>query len=90
MRPEWTLLEHLLGLRPAVEVQLPPFWVDVRVMELDQEGVDVAREPVDLNTDAEFMDTGVLHEERLCAACGKNPAARGNNACKECGPGGDA
>lgn len=54
-------------------------------MELDQEqGVDVAREPVDLNTDAEFMDTGVLHEKRVCAECGDKAAQKGKNVCKDC------
>ncbi len=54
-------------------------------MEQDQEkGVDVAREPVDLNTSSEFMDTGVLHEKRVCVRCGKASAAKGTNTCKDC------
>lgn len=76
--PRWTLLEHLL--------QLPKRYADVRIMEVEQEkGVDVAREPVDLNTAAEFMDTGVLHEKRMCVQCGEQPAAKGKNVCKDCG-----
>lgn len=54
-------------------------------MEQEQgEVVDVAREPVDLNTDAEFMDTGVLHEKRKCSECGENAAMKGKGVCKEC------
>lgn len=46
--------------------------------------MDVAREPVDLNDDAAFMDTGVLHEQRPCAKCGTNQAQRGKTLCKAC------
>ena len=54
-------------------------------MEQERKGpVDVAREPVDLNSDAEFMDTGVLHEERICVECGDDLAAEGYRMCTEC------
>lgn len=54
-------------------------------MELGQEqGTDVAKEPVDRNDDAAFMDTGVLHDARACAKdCGRQ-AARGSNVCLKC------
>lgn len=56
-------------------------------MELDQEKepVDVANEPVDRNDDAEFMDTGVLHEDRPCTSCGEKPATKGGTLCVKCG-----
>jgi hypothetical protein len=46
--------------------------------------VDVASEPVDLENDADYMDTGVLHEERVCSECGKNKAAKGYALCSDC------
>jgi len=45
---------------------------------------DIAKEPVDRNDDDEFMDTGVLHEERICVECGDDLAARGHRKCTEC------
>jgi hypothetical protein len=46
---------------------------------------DIAREPVDLSEDdTEFMDTGVLHEGRLCTNCGDQMAARGKRVCTGC------
>lgn len=54
-------------------------------MEQEQEkGVDVANEPVDRNDTTEFMDTGVLHENRPCSACGKKPATKGGTQCADC------
>lgn len=55
-------------------------------MEQDQQKgpVDVAREPVDRNDDAEFMDTGVLHDERICVECGDDLATEGYSMCSEC------
>ena len=47
--------------------------------EQKKEPVDVANEPVDRNDDAEFMDTGVLHEDRPCTSCGEQPAV--NSLC---------
>lgn len=53
-------------------------------MGQDEQSIDVAREPVDLNDGAEFMDTGVLHDARACANdCGRR-AARGLNVCLKC------
>lgn len=46
--------------------------------------VDVASEPVDLNEDAAYMDTGVLHEERICTECGNDLATQGYRLCSEC------
>ena len=46
--------------------------------------LDVASEPVDLNTDADYMDTGVLHEERICTECGNDLATQGFRLCSEC------
>lgn len=45
---------------------------------------DIAKEPVDLTDDAEFMDTGVLHEGRVCTKCADHAAARGQHLCKDC------
>jgi hypothetical protein len=45
---------------------------------------DIAKEPVDLTTDADFMDTGVLHEDRICSNCGDAAAARGFRMCTDC------
>ncbi len=48
---------------------------------------DVAREPVDFSGEVDefgFMDTGVLHDERICAECGDDLAAQGMNVCTEC------
>lgn len=53
-------------------------------MEQEQQQTDVAKEPVDRNNDADFMDTGVLHEGRVCATCKDKPAARGLNVCLKC------
>jgi hypothetical protein len=52
-------------------------------MEQEQH-VDVAKEPVDLTDDADFMDTGVLHEERICVECGNDTAAQGYRYCSQC------
>lgn len=46
--------------------------------------VDVAMEPVDLNDDAEYMDTGVLHSERICVECGNDLATKGHKYCSDC------
>lgn len=46
--------------------------------------VDVASEPVDLEDDAAYMDTGVLHEERVCSECGENDAVKGYALCAKC------
>lgn len=55
-------------------------------MELEKkEPVDVANEPVDRNDSTEFMDTGVLHEDRPCTSCGEKPAAKGSTLCVGCG-----
>lgn len=48
------------------------------------EHIDVAKEPVDLIQDDEFMDTGVLHEERICVECGNDLACEGFRMCSEC------
>lgn len=47
---------------------------------------DVSREPVDLAGDdsGEFMDTGVLHDERICANCGDDLATQGYRFCSDC------
>ena len=45
---------------------------------------DIAREPVDLNSDDEFMDTGVLYEKRICVDCKDNAASSGHNKCTQC------
>ena len=47
-------------------------------------GQDIAKEPVDLTEDDGFMDTGVLHEERICVNCGDDLAAQGYRFCTEC------
>jgi len=46
--------------------------------------MDVAKEPVDLNDDAAFMDTGVLHEGRVCVECGNDLAIQGHKYCSDC------
>lgn len=46
--------------------------------------VDVASEPVDLENDADFMDTGVLHKARVCNECGKDNAVKGYALCAKC------
>lgn len=52
---------------------------------MDQESKqDIAREPVDRNDDAEFMDTGVLHEGRICVECGNDLATQGYKYCSDC------
>lgn len=56
---------------------------DERAMERKQP-MDVASEPVDLNDDASYMDTGVLHAERICTECGNDLATKGHNLCTEC------
>lgn len=45
---------------------------------------DIAREPVDLTGDADFMDTGVLHEGRICIECGNDLATQGYKKCSDC------
>jgi hypothetical protein len=45
---------------------------------------DIAKEPVDINDDVSFMDTGVLHEERICVECGDDVAVKGFRMCSEC------
>ena len=45
---------------------------------------DIAREPVDRNDDSEFMDTGVLHDERVCVECGNDLATQGYRKCSDC------
>lgn len=45
---------------------------------------DIAKEPVDLTDDAEFMDTGVLYQGRMCAECGDEQAKRGWQLCPDC------
>lgn len=52
-------------------------------MEQDKH-IDIAKEPVDLTGDADYMDTGVLHEERICVECGDDLAAQGLRVCTEC------
>ena len=50
-----------------------------------QPPVDVANEPVDLTQDdGGFMDTGVLHDERICNECGNDLACQGYQMCSEC------
>jgi hypothetical protein len=44
---------------------------------------DIAKEPVDVQDD-EFMDTGVLHEDRVCIECGDDQAVQGYKMCSEC------
>lgn len=46
--------------------------------------IDVAKEPVDLIPDDGFMDTGVLHDERICVECGDDLACEGYRMCSEC------
>lgn len=54
-------------------------------MATEEKGpIDVAREPVDLTQDDEFMDTGVLHDERICVECGNDTAAAGYRYCSDC------
>lgn len=53
-------------------------------MTEERKVIDVASEPVDLTQDDEFMDTGVLHDERICVECGDDPARRGYKMCSEC------
>jgi len=45
---------------------------------------DIAKEPVDRTDDAGFMDTGVLHEERICTECGNDLACAGYQMCSDC------
>ena len=48
---------------------------------------NIANEPVDLagsQEQDEFMDTGVLHEGRVCTDCGTELAARGKRLCPAC------
>lgn len=48
---------------------------------------DIAREPVDLAGEEdqdEFMDTGVLHDGRVCSNCGNELAAQGRRLCPAC------
>lgn len=52
-------------------------------MEQDEK-IDIAKEPVDRNSDADFMDTGVLHQERICSECGNDLACQGYNMCSDC------
>lgn len=53
-------------------------------MEQDKH-TDIAKEPVDFTNDADdFMDTGVLHEGRICTECGNDLAAQGMRVCTEC------
>lgn len=52
---------------------------------MDQEKKqDIAREPVDRNSDTEFMDTGILHDERICIECGDDLACQGYKKCSDC------
>lgn len=44
---------------------------------------DIAKEPVDVTSDDEYMDTGVLHDHRVCTSCGEK-AARGHRLCSKC------
>lgn len=54
-------------------------------MGQDSKGeMDVAREPVDLTQDDAYMDTGVLHDERICVNCGNDTAAEGYRYCTDC------
>lgn len=53
-------------------------------MPREQDPIDIAKSPVDLTDDAEYMDTGVLHAKRLCSNCGKNEAAPGHRLCDDC------
>lgn len=46
--------------------------------------IDTAREPVDVAEDDEFMDTGVLHEGRICVECGNDLACQGYKYCSDC------
>lgn len=46
--------------------------------------MDVASEPVDLNNDASYMDTGVLHSGRICTECAEKTAAKGKTLCADC------
>lgn len=46
---------------------------------------DIAKEPVDLTKDdAGYMDTGVLHSERICVECGNDLATQGHRMCSDC------
>jgi transcription elongation factor Elf1 len=44
---------------------------------------DIASEPVDF-VDDEYMDTGVLREERICVECGDDLACQGYSKCSDC------
>lgn len=44
---------------------------------------DIASEPVDF-VDDEYMDTGVLREERICVECGDDRACQGYSKCSDC------
>jgi hypothetical protein len=63
---------------------VPPLTDPSDVKQEQEQSVDVAREPVDLNDDAAFMDTGVLHEERICIECGDDLATQGYAMCSDC------
>lgn len=63
-------LARLIAEQPGMEQEKP---------------MDVASEPVDLtNDDAAYMDTGVLHQGRICSKCAKNPVVKGKSLCVEC------
>ena len=49
-----------------------------------EQPMDVASEPVDLNNDASYMDTGVLHTGRVCTECAESKAAKGSTRCADC------
>lgn len=46
--------------------------------------MDIAREPVDLSSDDEYMDTGVLHDGRVCTKCQDRAAKAGHTMCVVC------
>ena len=55
-------------------------------MEQDEKNLsqDIALEPVDLTQDDAYMDTGVLHDDRICVDCKEKKAAKGHNKCAAC------
>lgn len=45
---------------------------------------DIAQSPVDVTSDADYMDTGVLHAHRVCVNCGNDDACQGFKLCSDC------
>lgn len=52
-------------------------------MEQDKQQ-DLAMEPVDRNDNSDYMDTGVLHQGRVCTECGNDLATKGYRMCTKC------